>query len=273
VKQLSISAVLVMSCMRVGTAQAQNDEAARAELVKQTQNPVASLISVPFQNNTNFPIGNYGRVQNILNIQPVIPIRLTEDLNLITRVIIPVVFQPNINTASLGVSGFGDVNPTFFLSPAKASKLIWGIGPTFSLRTETNSVLGNGKWGAGPSVVGLVQPKRWTLGALANNIWSFTGDKDRPKVNSFLLQYFVNYNLNNGWYLGSQPILTANWETPKGNQWLVPFGGGFGRVFRLGKQPVNAQLTSYYNLVCPNQTVCAPWTVRFQLALLYPKAR
>jgi hypothetical protein len=260
----------------VGTtlAQTPNGEQATQALAKAVQNPVANLISVPFQNNTNFTIGPYDRVQNVLNIQPVIPIQLDKDWNLITRTIIPVVSQPDIRTSGLGTNGFGNLNPTFFLSPAKPGRLLWGFGPTFSLRTETNSALGNGKWGAGPAVVFLMQPKKWTLGVLTNNIWSFAGDKNRSTVNSFLLQYFVNYNFKKGWYASSSPIVTANWKAPApgtGEQWVVPFGGGFGRIFRLGKQPVNAQLTSYYNLINPNKIPSPPWSVRLQIALLYPK--
>jgi hypothetical protein len=250
----------------------QADQDDTTALAKQTQNPVADLISVPFQNNINFAIGPYSRVQNVLNIQPVIPIELNNNWNLITRVIIPVVSQPDVSTPSLGTSGFGDVNPTFFLSPARGT-LIWGFGPTFSLRTETNSALGNGKWGAGPSFVALVQPGKWTIGALMNNIWSFAGDKNAPKVNAFLLQYFVNYNLKKGWYVGTSPILTANWVGPTNNRWVVPFGPIFGRVLRLGHQPVNAQAGVFYNAIRPDGIPFPHWQVRFQLALLYPQPK
>lgn len=239
-------------------------------LTKAVQNPVASLISVPFQNNTNFAIGSYGRVQNILNVQPVIPMELNDNWNLITRVIVPFIFQPQVATPSLGTSGVGDLNPTFFFSPSKAGKLIWGAGPTFSLRTETSSALGNGKWGAGPAIVILTQPKNWTLGFLANNIWSFAGDQNRRDVNALLLQYFVNYNLKKDWYLTSQPIVTADWRASPGNQWVAPFGGGFGRVFRIGHQPVNGQIAAYYNSIRPNDFAYPGWSVRFQIALLYP---
>jgi hypothetical protein len=253
------------------TAQTADDAGSTESLAKATQNPVASLISVPFQNNINFTSGPYSRVQNVLNIQPVVPIELNDSWNLITRVIIPIVEQPQIATPSLGTNGFGDINPTFFFSPANVHKLIWGLGPTFSLRTETNSALGNGKWGAGPALVALIQPRDWTIGVLANNIWSFAGDKDSPSVKAFLLQYFVNYNFKKGWYVTTSPILTASWSSPSGNQWVVPFGGGFGRIFRIGKQPVNGSLTTYYSAVRPD--FYPAWSVRFQIALLYPKPR
>ena len=243
------------------------------ELQKQTQNPVANLISVPFQNNTNFPVGHYSRVQDVLNIQPVIPITLNEDWTLITRWITPIVYQPNIRSGDGGANGLGDLNPTFFLSPAKPGKLIWGFGPTFLLPTATERSLGQGKWGAGPSFVVLVQPAHWTIGALANNIWSYAGDKDRPAVNQALLQYFVNYNMKNGYYMGSQPILTANWRTSSSNRWTVPFGWSFGRILKVGTLPINAQLGAYYNLIHPQNTPYGKWQVRLQVAMLFPKKK
>jgi hypothetical protein len=121
----------------------------------------------------------------------------------------------------------------------------------------------------GPTLVALTQPGPWTIGALANNVWSFAGSGSRPNVNQFLLQYFINYNLKKGWYLGSQPILTANWEATNGGRWVVPFGGGIGRVMRLGMQPVNLQLGFYGNAVHPVNA--SPWSMRAQFVLLFPK--
>jgi hypothetical protein len=161
---------------------------------------VASLISFPLQNNTNFDIGPLDRTENVLNIQPVIPIQVSEKWNLITRIIVPLVFEPDVTERNLGVMGLGDTNPTFFLSPAKPGKLIWGIGPAFLIPTATNNVLGQGKWSGGPSVVLLVQPEHWTIGALISNVWNFAGESDKPAVNQMLLQYFINYNLQKGWY-------------------------------------------------------------------------
>jgi hypothetical protein len=180
-------------------------------LQKATQNPVADLISVPLQDNSNFGIGPNNRTQNVLNIQPVIPSHLTPNWNLITRIIQPIVWQPYANSDSGGDYGFGDMNPTFFLSPTNPGKLIWGVGPAFVFPTATDPSLGQGKWSIGPSFVALAQPGHWTLGALVNNVWSFAGSSDRASVNQMLFQYFINYNLSKGWYLTFQPIITANW--------------------------------------------------------------
>jgi hypothetical protein len=242
------------------------------------QNPVASLISVPIQENFNFGNGPADRTQNVLNIQPVIPLSVSKDWNLIVRWITPIVYQP-IPVAQVsgpavhttGVYGLGDMNPSFFLVP-KNGKIIWGIGPSFVLPTATNTTfLGQGKLSMGPSVVVLVQPKPWTIGFLANNVWSIAGhsNMDKPAVNQFLLQWFVNYNMKKGWYLTTSPIITANWRATGDNVWTVPFGGGVGRIMKLGFQPVNITAQFYGNAVYPPGT--SPWGMRLQFVLLFPK--
>jgi len=248
------------------------------ELRKESQNPIANLISLPFQENWNFDIGPANRIQNVLNIQPVIPFSLSEKWNLISRWITPVVYQPipvpqpPLPPSQItGVYGLGDINPSFFFSPKK-SKVIWGVGPTFVFPTATNTTyIGQGKLSMGPTVVALVQPAHWTIGALANNYWSVAGhsDRDKPAVNQFLLQYFANYNMKKGWYLTSGPIITANWKASAGNVWTVPFGGGVGRIMKLGFQPVNLTAQLYGNAVHPSGT--SPWGLRLQVVLLFPK--
>ncbi|HEY2120564.1 MAG TPA: hypothetical protein VGH37_15345 [Candidatus Acidoferrum sp.] len=248
------------------------DENTTEALQKATQNPVASLISVPVQNNSNFGMNPGYRTQDVLNIQPVIPIGISKDWNLIVRVITPIIWQPLPNapsTPETGVYGLGDMVPTFFLSPKKPGKIIWGVGPVFQLPTATSNFLGQGKLGIGPSVVALAQPGHWTLGALVNNIWSVAGSGSRPAVNQFTLQYFINYNLKKGWYITWQPTLTANWEAPSGNQWTVPYGGGVGRIMKLGFQPVSLTAQFFGNAVHPAGTPA--WTMRLQIAFLFPK--
>jgi len=255
--------------------QAQSAPAESAEaLRKKAQNPVADLISVPIQENWNFGIQPGDRTQNVLNIQPVIPVDLTKDWNLIIRWIAPVVYQPvtvpqqsgtNVQT---GYYGLGDMQPAFFFAPKK-SKVIWGVGPQLLLPTATKTgVLGQGKFGLGPTVVLLVQPGKWTLGALANNVWSVAGHSDLPDVNQFLLQYFINYNLQKGWYLTWQPTVTANWNAADDYKWVVPLGGGIGRIMKLGAQPVNVGVQFYGNAIHPPGG--SSWTMRLQIAFLFP---
>ena len=250
-----------------GGAQPSNSTEA---LQKATQNPVADLISVPLQNNSNFGIGSYDRTQNVLNIQPVIPTHLTQDWNLITRIIQPIVWQPNLDANSGGTFGLGDMNPTFFFSPARPGRLIWGVGPAFILPTATDPALGQGKWSIGPSFVALAQPGHWTLGVLVSNVWSFAGSSDRASVNQMLVQYFINYNLSQGWYVTVSPIITANWVASSAkNIWTVPFGGGVGRIMKFGLQPVNISAQVYANAVYPSGA--SPWGLRLQIAFLFPK--
>jgi hypothetical protein len=252
------------------TPAAAPDEEAQAEaLQKATQNPVANLISVPLQNNTNFGYGPYNRDQDVLNIQPVIPAHLGEKWMLISRIIQPIVWQPYPNQNTGGEYGLGDMNPTFFLSPAKPGKVIWGAGPAFVIPTATNDILGQGKFSLGPSFVALWQPEHWTIGALVNNVWSVAGSGSRPPVNQMLLQYFINYNMKKGWYMTMSPILTANWRASSGNIWTVPFGGGVGRIMKLGFQPVNISATFYGNAAYPTGT--SSWSMRLQIAFLFPK--
>jgi hypothetical protein len=251
-------------------AVASTPDASTEDLQKATQNPVASLITVPVQNNSNFGYGPFDRTQDILNIQPVIPVNITENWMLITRIIQPIVWQPDPTENSGGQYGLGDMNPTFFFSPAKPGKVIWGVGPAFLIPTATSSILGQGKFGIGPSAVALIQPGHWTLGALVNNIWSVAGNSNRPAVNQMTLQYFINYNLPKGWYLSSAPIITANWQVTQPNRWIVPAGGGVGRIMRIGFQPVNISAQFYGNPVRPPGT--SPWGMRLAVAFLFPKA-
>jgi hypothetical protein len=239
------------------------------ELAKKTQNPISDLISVPFQNNLNFGLGPHNRAQNILNIQPVVPFNLTEDLNLITRTIVPIIRQPDLTKDSGDTNGLGDINTSLFFSPAKSGQVIWGVGPILQFPTATDEVLGTRKWLAGPTGVALTMQGPWVVGAIANQVWSYAGNDDRDKVSAFLFQYFINYNLKGGLYLTSSPIITANWEAASGNKWIVPFGGGVGKLWKVHKQPINTQVQAFYNV---EQTTFGPdWTLRVQVQFLFPK--
>ena len=239
------------------------------ELAKKTQNPVSDLISVPFQSNFNFGVGPGDNLQYVLNIQPVVPFTLTEEWNLITRTIIPLIDQPELAPGFGDEFGLGDVQTSLFFSPAKPGAFIWGLGPVFQFPTATDESLGTEKWAAGPTAVALTIQGPWVVGVLVNNIWSFAGDHDRDDVNQMLLQYFINYNLPGGWYLTSSPIITANWEADSDNRWTVPIGGGFGKIHRIGKLPVNVSLAAFYNVETPDGG--PEWSLRFQIAFLFPR--
>ena len=175
-----------------GAALADDTEA----LAKAAQNPIAAMISLPFQNNTTFNVGTENQTQNVLNIQPVIPIKLDTEWNLITRTIVPVISQPGFVPGQDRTNGIGDMQLELFVSPAKPGKLIWGAGPILQFPTNSNDALGTKKWGIGPAVVLLKSEGHWLYGVVANNVWSFAGPSDAAPINQMLVQYFVNYNFS-----------------------------------------------------------------------------
>ncbi len=148
-------------------------------------------------------------------------------------------------------NGIGDLNPTFLFTPLKSKKVIWGLGPTFLIPTASQQTLGTGKWGSGPAGVLVINSGKWVIGAITNNIWSFAGPTRRASVNLLTVQYFINYNLPNGWYLVSAPIINANWHVASNERWTIPFGAGVGRAFKLGSQPMNINLQYFYNVKNP----------------------
>ncbi|GAB6058483.1 transporter [Desulfonatronum parangueonense] len=239
------------------------------DLAQAAQNPVANVISLPFQNNTNFNFGPLEKTQNILNIQPVIPFSLGQNWNLITRTILPVISQPALFPGDDRTFGLGDTVFTAFLSPASPGRIIWGAGPVLLLPSATDDKLGSEQWGAGPSAVALTIRGPWLFGVLANHIWSFAGDSARDDVNTSLIQPFINYNFPGGWFLTSAPIITANWEADSNQTWTVPVGGGVGRLFFLGRQPVNTSLQAYYNVEKPD--FGADWSLRLSVQFLFPR--
>ena len=241
------------------------------ELAKLAQNPIANLVSVPFQNNTNLNYGPEGGTQNILNIQPVIPVTLNRDWNLITRTIFPLVWLPDLSPQTDATFGLGDTQFSAFLSPSDASSgWIWGVGAIAQLPTHTEKALGNANWGLGPTavVLHLAKGDPWVYGMLINNVWSLGTSSDAPAYNIGLIQPFVNYNLPGGTYISSSPLVTVDWEA-EGEQWTVPVGAAIGHIFHLGRLPVNTQIGGYYNVVRPEDG--PDWQIRFQMQLMFPK--
>lgn len=241
------------------------------QLAKLAQNPVGNLISVPFQNNTNLNVGPEKGTQNILNVQPVVPFSLDSDWNIITRTILPFIWNPALGPGIGSTSGMGDTVITAFLSPARPGTVLWGIGPVVQVPTHSNAALGNDNWGAGPSavVLHLAPGDPWVYGVLVNNVWSVTSDKAGGSYSNGIIQPFLNYNIEPGLYVTSAPLLTVNWKATSSQRWTVPIGGGIGRIFHLGRLPVNAQLSAYYNAIRPDSA--ANWQVRAQVQLMFPK--
>lgn len=240
-------------------------------LAKKLQNPIGDLISVPFQSNTNFNYGPNKGTQVILNIQPVIPIHVNENWNIITRTILPLIWQPSLQPRDTVPFGTGPTTFSAFLSPAQPSNgWLWGVGPVIQLPTSSNATLGSNVWGGGLTAVAVYMSGPWVAGALANNVWSFGGTSgaDGTSYNNFLLQPFVNYNFGRGWYVGTSPIISANWLVAGDNAWTLPIGGQVGRVIKIGgKLPVNLSLGAYYNALRPQ--FGSNWQLRAQATLIF----
>jgi hypothetical protein len=240
------------------------------EIAKQAQNPIASVISVPFQNNASFGVGENSSVQDSLLIEPVVPIKLTSDWNLITRTIVPLIDQPTLGHGLGNTSGLGDVQLSLYFSPVKPfGRLIWGFGPSFSFATASDRSLGSGKDSAGLSTALLTNSGPWLLGVLITDVASIGGQENRKSVQQFLMQPFVDYNFSHGWYLASSPVITADWKAATGNKWTVPVGGGGGKILHIGRQAVNAYVQAFDNVVRPHAG--GTWILRLQVQLLFPK--
>lgn len=240
-----------------------------SDLAKKLQNPIGDVISVPFQNNVNFNTGPNGGNQDILNIQPVIPFHINNDWNIITRTILPIVWNPDLSPAPSSNVGTGPTDVSVFLAPSQLKNgWLWGVGPIVQVPTVSGAGTGSNVWGAGPTAVLVYMNGPWVAGALANNIWSFGGTHGPGgnAYNNFLLQPFVNYNFDGGWYVGSAPIITANWDT-SGRKWTVPVGANVGRVFKVGSQPINVSVGAYYNIVTPEYG--PDWQLRTQLTFVF----
>lgn len=259
----AVAAVAIVPMSAAVNAQ----EPSAEDLAKAAQNPIASMISLPFQNNTNTNFGPEEKTQNILNIQPVWPFSVGENWNLITRTILPVMSQPALTPNGERTSGLGDISFSGFLSPKVAGKWIWGAGGVALLPTGDTELTAD-KWGLGPSFVALTFDGAWVYGGLINNIWSVSGSGNND-VNLFTLQPFINYNLPGARYFTFAPIITANWEADSGEQWTVPLGLGYGKIFKLGKLPVNGSMSLYHNVARPTNQ--ADWQLRLQLQFMFPR--
>lgn len=257
---------IAFTLLSIGVYAQENQE----ELAKKAQNPIANMISLPIQNNTNFGLGPYDRNQNVLNIQPVIPTNIGSDWLLINRVIAPVISQPNIFEESGSTFGLGDIVYQGFFTPNTGGNVTWGVGPVFVLPTATDNELGAGKWSAGLAIIVVATLNKWVIGGVGYNAWSFAGASDEPDYNQGLLQYFVNYNLPKAYYITSQPIITVNWNAPEKNKWIVPFGLGAGKIFAIGKQKFNFNASAYWNAVKPELIDGPDWSLRFTLVFLFP---
>ncbi len=239
-----------------------------ADLAKKLANPISSLISLPFQNNTDLGIGDNNGSRNTLNIQPVVPIGLTDNLNLITRVVLPYITQYNMTGAGTHESGLGDAVMSAFLSPSNSKNgITWGAGPVFLIPTGTNDFLTTKKFGIGPTAVALYQSNGFTIGGLINQIWSVAGNKDRGDVSSMFFQPFFNYNWKSGAGIGGNFEMTQNWESNTTTVWFNPT---ISAVTSLGTQKTQFAIGPRFNLAAPDGAK-ADIGFRAVVVFLFPK--
>ena len=267
---LFATALLVVAWGPAMAQEGAKNEAAdqAAELAKKLQNPVASLISVPLQNNWDFGIGSKNAMRYTLNVQPVIPFSISKEWNLITRTIMPFIYAESSVAGGDDKSGLGDIVQSFFLSPKAPTSggWIWGAGPVLLYPSATDSALGSEKWGAGPTAVLLKQESGWTYGLLANHIWSFAGKDSRADVSATFLQPFVSYTTKTYTTFGLNTESTYDWEA---EQWTVPINLTVSQLLKLGKQPISLQLGGRYYAEKPDGG--PDWGLRFTVTFLFPK--
>jgi hypothetical protein len=261
---------LTTACIAALAALAHSNNAAAdaAELAKQLSNPIAALIQVPFQYNWDTGIGAADADRSILNIQPVIPFSISEDWNLISRTIVPVINAESPVAGGSDESGVGDIVQSLFLGPKAPTSngWIWGAGPVFLLPTASNDALGTEKWGIGPTAVALKQDSGWTYGALFNHIWSFAGDDKRADINATFIQPFLSYTAKSLTTFTVNTESTYDWE---GEQWTVPVNVIVSQLVTFGKQPVSFALGYRNYLEAP--TGGPDWGLRFAVTLMFPK--
>jgi hypothetical protein len=238
------------------------------------RNPVGDAIKVPITGSVSFDAGPYHRTASSLQTLPLIPLQVTENWLLIPRIVAnPVVYQPDVARPSGGITGVADTVATFFLTPAHPGWLIWGVGPSLLIPTATNSDLGGGNWDLGPSVAVVVQPKWGGFWVAAQNLWSLPVNSRRASVNQLQIEASFSYNLPHDWYLFTNPTFNANWADSGDGRWLVPFGGGLGRTFRIGRQAVDWNVALYSNTIRPAPRLFPKWQLSTQFTLMYPRKR
>jgi hypothetical protein len=236
------------------------------ELADKLANPVASLISIPLQNNLTYGIGPYNGSKYQINIQPVIPFKLSDNLNLITRYILPVVDQQDVTGENKHEFGLSDATVTAFFAP-KTKGIILGFGPAFLVPTATDNFLGTEKFGIGPSVLVMHQGKGLSIGFLANQIWSVAGNEDRADFNQFYTQIFLTHSYKSGASLGITSEITQNWE---GNTTLITVSPNVGAVTKLGGQTMQFAVMPLIPIV-GHSNIRPDWGLRAVVSFIFPQ--
>jgi hypothetical protein len=241
-----------------------------AELAKKLSNPISDLVSVPFQFNWEQGVGPAKDTRFILNVQPVMPFTLTKEVNLIARVIVPLVSQPALVEGGAPTFGVSDVFASFFFSPSKRSSFTWGVGPAISFPSTSEPTLGTGKWSVGPTLVALKQAGHLTVGALFNQVWSVAGSDDRADVSQMFLQPFAAYTTQSLWTITFQSETTANWESAE-DKWTVPVNLIFSKLSSFGPFPASYQFG--FGVFAAHPDTGPSWKLRGAIVILLPRRK
>jgi len=250
------------------------------EVNKKMTNPTSNLWYLNFQqNNYRLDMGEDqgDRWNSNLNFQPVMPVALTEDYNLVTRPVIPLfISQPHPNSENPTevdrTTGLGDITLMFNIAarPHLSGNWLLGLGPTFIFPAASTDATGQGKWQVGPSgIVGYLS-KNWILAAFVQQWWSFAGDDSRASTNWMNLQPIATYFLHDGWSIGYSGNILANWEVNGDNRWTVPIGLGVSKVVKFGKLPVKITLAGQYMPIHPDE-LGQKWNIQLTFAPVIPQ--
>lgn len=282
----AIGGMLIVVAANASYAQKAETDSARAvrhdkeasNLAKQSQNPVANMVSLPLQYNyyTNGGLGAASEM--VLNVQPVLPLPIGKDWLIVSRTIVPFASIPlplgstvvGGNAIAPQIGGIADIQEQAYFTSTKPSKWTWALGPIFSFPTATNRLARTGQWGLGPTAVALTMPKQWVIGTLINNVWRIGGDANGHVLNTFTLQPFVNYNLPRAWAISTAPLITSDWSAREGDRWTVPLGLGVSKIAHIGDQPMNFILEYYHNVSHPDRA--GSEQLRMEVAALWPTA-
>ena len=268
---LKSALVVVVGCLLLAGPSAAADTASEPggralDLAVEDLNPLTRMYVMRFEDNVQFGFGPDDEPLNFFRIQPLIPLDLGERWTLLTRVLLPLAHAPWPET----VDGLGDVTITSFVTPAQARRFVWGIGPSLMLPTGSHDQITSNKWSAGPALGAVYNSRRWQAGIVVQNLWSFAGDGSRREVNMMAMRPTISYHLDNGWYLSTSPSIVADWAADDDrNRWLLPVGGGVGKILVIGSQRISALVEAYQHVLSPE--IGPDWQLRLQVSLLYPR--
>ncbi len=279
-KRSLVLSCLVLSCLALPQLSFAAETAAKdaptdskqptvLELAQAAQNPISTMIQLPFVNYSNFNAGPDNQYQNVMEFQPLVSFSISENWQILARGVMPIITQPSYITGDGTKTGVGNTSLTPYFSPKAAFHgWIWGIAP-LALLPASSSNFGTQSWGYGVSGVALTVKGNWTVGSLLTQVWA-SADDDTPKVNEIEIQPFIDYNLADGWYLTTSPVMTYDAHAPSGEKWTVPIGGGVGKAFHVGKLPLNAYVIGYNNVVKPTDD-SSNWQLEAAVVFMFPK--